>query len=82
MSIKSILNDLFTEADGVTHCPVRYIAIGSGLVALAMAVWDVVGNKHPFDIQQFGIGTGSLLAGIGGALKLKPDAPIAKDDDK
>lgn len=75
MSIKSIINDLVTEADGLTHCPVRYIALGSGVTALAMTIADVLINKHPFDIQQFGVGTGSLLAGIGGALKLKPDAP-------
>ena len=75
MSIKTIIGNLLTEPDNHTHCPVRYIALLSGVAGIGLAIYDVVANKRPFDIQQFGIGSGSLMAGVGAALKLKPDTP-------
>ena len=42
--------------------------VGAFLVVLgyiAIAGWDVMVNKKPFDPQQYGIGAGALFAGVG-----------------
>jgi hypothetical protein len=48
-------------------------------------VWVVIRwtgtDPQSFDYQAFGIGTGTLLAGAGAALKLKPEAS-GKDGEK
>lgn len=67
-----ILRHLFTESDNVTHDLFRYMALGSIVVGLGLECYVVI-KGQPFDLQQFGTGIGILFAGVGVALKLKPE---------
>lgn len=69
----SILRDIFTGADGVSHDIGRYMAAGSTLVGLGLQVYAVAWKGQAFDFQAFGIGCGALAAGVGAMLKLKAD---------
>ena len=62
--LKKLL-ELVTEDDNKTLCPVRFAA----MVAFVIAMWLQVHATYynaPFNIENFGIGVGSLLAGLGG----------------
>jgi len=65
------LRDLGTGIDGQTHDIVRWAAALGSLNAIGLAAWDVIGHAAHFDFQSYGIGFGAMLAGVGGALKLK-----------
>ena len=69
-----ILRDIFTGADGESHDVGRYLWVVSVLAGLAYAGYDLIYLKTPFNIVNFGIGVGSLLAAGGTALMLKRDA--------
>jgi len=79
--IASIIRQLLTESDNVTHDLYRYIALGAVLTFLGLQIYSVVWEKR-FDAQAFGIGIGSTLAGVGLALGMKKDKPCppAKDE--
>jgi hypothetical protein len=72
--LKKLFRDTFTEPDGVTFCPARAMALGMTVSGIGLAVVDVVVHKHPFDLQQFGIGAGALFGGTGAMLQMKKDA--------
>ena len=67
----SIWRDLLTGADGRTHDIGRWGAVLMCLTGMGLQIFDVVHQHHAFDIQAFGIGCGSLAAGIGAMLRLK-----------
>ncbi len=69
--MKDIINQLLTGKDNHTHDFVRWLGVLSVLVALVLTVYVVVWRSQIFDLQQFGIGMGSVFAAIGAALKLK-----------
>lgn len=68
------LRDLVTEPDGKTHDLVRWIAAIGSLHGFALVGYDVIFQHAHFDIQQYGIGFGAMLAGVGAALKMKPNS--------
>jgi hypothetical protein len=70
--LKKWLSDVFTEPDNKTICPVRIIAIIGALQYLGLGVAHYV-QHHIFDAQNFAVGFGTLLGGIGVALGLKKD---------
>ena len=64
MWLQKIL-ELVTEDDNKTLCPVRFAA----MIAFVIAMWLQIHSSYygsKFDIENFGIGVGSLLAGLGG----------------
>jgi hypothetical protein len=69
------IKQMLTESDNQTADAFRWLAVLSVVVGLGLITFSVGWNKQPFDMQQFGIGIGSLLAGVGVALKLKPESP-------
>lgn len=74
MSLRTVLRHLMTESDNITHDLYRYLALlpcVAGVVFQALAIC----KGQPFDMQQFGIGAGALLAGVGIALGLKKESP-------
>lgn len=71
--MKAIFTQLLTGRDGVTHDVVRWLAVLSIIVGLALAVYVVVWKGQPFSLQDFGLGIGAMFLSVGGALKLKAD---------
>lgn len=67
------IKQLLTGKDNQTHDIVRWIAALGSLQGLGLSIYDVVVHHNPFDIQQFGIGLGAMLAGVGAALGFKKD---------
>ena len=67
------IKNMITGKDNITVDFLRVLAIASIVVALALQVYVVVFKvvPQPFDLQQFGIGIGVVLASAAGALKLK-----------
>ena len=74
----SFFKDIFTESDNSTYDHIRVLAILAVVIGLSLQVWVVIRwvgpSPQPFDFQQFGIGVGSVFAGVGAALKLKPES--------
>jgi len=65
-----IIKDWFTGPDGVTHDPARGLWILGMVVFLCFSGWEVwrTGN---FDMINFGIAYGSLLAAGAAGVKIK-----------
>lgn len=72
-AIRTVIRNMVTGADNTTHDVVRIIAALCGPAGLFYQGWDVIAQHAHFDIQQFGIGVGAMLTGIGAALGLKRD---------
>lgn len=72
--MKKYLQDLLTETDNKTFCPVRIIAILGALQYLGLAVVNYA-QHGVFDAQNYAIGFGALLGGVGVALGLKKESP-------
>ena len=70
----SIFTQLLTGQDNQTHDIARWLAALSVLTGLALQIYVTVQLKQPLDLQQFGIGMGTLLAGFGAAIKLKENS--------
>ena len=68
-----IMKNMFTESDNVTYDLYKYLSLCSICTGLALEVFCIVQRSQPFDMQTFGIGVGGLFAGVGLALKLKPE---------
>jgi ATP-dependent protease HslVU (ClpYQ) peptidase subunit len=64
---------MFTESDNRTHDIFRYLALATILTAIGLQIFVVVMKGQTFDVQQFGIGSGALFAGMGAALMMKPN---------
>lgn len=72
MSARDVIRQLLTESDNVTHDLFRYLAVGlvvAGVVLQGVALY----YGRTFSMQDFGIGSGALLAGVGVALGLKKE---------
>ena len=68
--MKAMFTQLLTGSDNSTHDIVRWLAAFGGLTGLCLQIFDVTWHHTKFDIQAFGIGLGSMLAGVGAALRL------------
>lgn len=66
-----LLKDCFTTADGESFDVGRVLWAQGVVVFLGLAIYSVVGQDHPFDMQGFGIGLGATLAAGGAALGFK-----------
>ncbi len=74
--------DMVTESDNLTTDFVRVLAFAAAVIGLVLQVWVVIRWIGPapqvFDFQAFGIGLGGMFAGVGAALKLKPETQVEK----
>jgi len=72
------LKDALTESDGESYDHIRMLAVLAVVIGLALQVWVVIRwtgpAPQPFDFQAFGLGLGATFAGVGAALKLKPES--------
>lgn len=73
MSARDVVRELMTEGDNLTHDLYRYLALASLVTGLCLSVYSVGWKGQAFDMQTFGLGVGSLFAGVGIALGLKKD---------
>lgn len=71
--VRNFFNDLLTEPDNHTFCPVRILSALGSIQYIAMATAAYI-QHGVFDPQGYAIGFGAMLAGIGAALKLKKDS--------
>lgn len=71
--IANILKELMTSDDNVTWDVFRSLAVASIVVAFFLEGYSVIWQGKTFDMQAFGIGVGSLLGGVGVALRLNKD---------
>lgn len=73
--LKKWVNDVFTEPDGKTMCPVRVLAIGGFIYFLCTHGYSVYAQHAAFDLSGFGSSFGVMIATVGAALGFKTDAP-------
>jgi uncharacterized membrane protein len=59
------LMQLVTGDDNATLEPAYAFSALAILIGLGLEVYSVLVPGHPFDIQAYGIGAGSLLTGLG-----------------
>lgn len=74
MECPKFLKHWLTEPDNTTWCPVRAIAILGSFQYLVLGIASYV-QHATFDPQNYAIGFGALLGGVGVALGLKKDTP-------
>lgn len=75
--LKKWINDVFTEPDGKTMCPVRVLAVGGFVYFLSTHAFSVYAQHSAFDLSSFGSSFAMMIATVGAALGLKSDAPVA-----
>jgi len=73
LKMRDQLRQLITESDNRTHDLVRYLSAIAVLAGIGLTVYSVY-KGAPFSIQDYGIGIGSLIGGIGAALGLKKES--------
>jgi hypothetical protein len=73
--LKKILIDIFTEPGELNHqvCPARVIGVLGAFCFLGLGIAHYV-QHSVFEPQQFALGFGSIMAGLGVALGLKRDS--------
>ena len=76
MQCPKFLQHILTEPDNKTFCPIRILAVMGVLVFLTITCFHY--KQHAvWDPQQFSIGFGALITGVGAALGFKKDSPIS-----
>ncbi len=84
MVITKILKDWFTGPDGVTYDPARSLWI-AGMIAFSILCGYEVYKTGHFDMVNFALAYGGLLAGGAAGVKIKettePKAIVAPKDD-
>lgn len=63
------LKDILTEIDGESYSTARAAALAGLLEYLVLAAWDFFQSGH-FQMQEFGIGLGAVIAAVGVAIKM------------
>jgi hypothetical protein len=71
--MNKIATQILTGKDNETHDVARWAMVLAVLTAIGLQCYHTV-TTGEFDLQQFGIGMGTLLVGSGGAIKLKENA--------
>jgi hypothetical protein len=65
-----MIKDLFTGIDGQTHDPARFLWIVGMVVFMAFSGWEVY-KSGKFDMINFGVAYGALLAAGASGVKIK-----------
>jgi hypothetical protein len=72
--MKKFLHNIFTEPDNQTFCPIRVFAVVGVLQYFGLTTAHYVQHAI-FNPQDFAIGFGALIGGVGVALGVKKDTP-------
>ncbi len=67
------IKNILTGVDNETHDVARVLAVIAFIVGLGLTIYSVAWKNQSFDLTQFGLGVGAMLAALGAALKLKED---------
>jgi hypothetical protein len=67
------INELFTEPNNRTLCPVRLMAVFGCVQFLTLSAWNFA-RVGTFDPQAYCVGFAALMGGIGIALGTKKDS--------
>lgn len=73
------IDDALTETNNHTYDIVRILALTGAVQYLGLNLYEVIHMSKDFDMLNFGIGLGSVFAGVGVALKLKPETKSDQD---
>lgn len=73
MSIKSIMTDVITTTAGDAVDIVRVMSLIGFATFLGLAIYNVVIQKQPFEMHDFGIGLGAVIAATGVGIKFNTD---------
>jgi hypothetical protein len=65
----------FTEVDNETFDISKVLGALSVVSAIFLEGWHVIVHNAPFNMQDFGIGTGALFAGLAAVFGFKKDSP-------
>lgn len=82
MSITRILNDIFTQNDGIAQDVARWFGAATILVFLYLSVHNVVIAGHPFDPEAFGLGAAALLTSVGAFIYLREKSDLQPKIDQ
>jgi hypothetical protein len=52
---------------------VRWLGVSSFVIGVLLSGYSVLVKGQPFNIQEYGIGVGALVAALGAAIKLSED---------
>lgn len=76
-----VLRQLLTGKDNETHEIARWLGTVAFLVGIVMSCYAVFYKGQAFDIQEYGIGIGALIAALGAAINLgeAQESDIKKD---
>lgn len=72
--MKKFLSNLFTEPDNQTFCPIRLVAVIGVFQYFVLTTAHYVQHSI-FMPQEFALGLGALVGGVGVALGIKKDTP-------
>lgn len=73
----AIIKDWLTESDNQTHDLSRVLAAVAIVVGLGLQIYAVGWKGQEFDMQSFGLGVGSLFAGLAALLGFKKESSNA-----
>jgi hypothetical protein len=71
VAVKKIINDWFTGPDGVTYDPARALWIFGMCAFLAFTAHSIYKSDKDFDMVNFGLAYGGLLAAGAAGVKIK-----------
>lgn len=72
--LKQIIKDWFTGPDGVTYDPARALWILGIVAFLAFTAHSVYRSNKDFDMVNFGLAYGGLLAAGAAGVRIKQDS--------
>lgn len=77
--LKTWINDVFTEDDGVTICPVRSVAFGGTGYSFVCHAYQTFWQHMPFDMLTFSAGLSAILGVLGMYLKVNKKHEPSKE---
>ena len=74
MGAGKIIKDCLTGVTGEDFDVGRVAAAATVAAAIGLSIYDVAWQHAHFDLQNYGVGVGTLFAGVGAMLKLKENS--------
>lgn len=80
-ALKEFATLMMSGKDNSTPDFMKWCAFAAFNVGLGLSIYSVVIQDAPFDLMDFGMGTGVLLLSLGGGLKLKETTEPASNEN-
>lgn len=75
MHCPKFIQQILTEPDNQTFCPLRIAALAGIFQFFGLSIANYV-QHAVFAPQEWALGFGGLIAGVGAGLKMKRDTPL------